>query len=121
MSQSNNTTHKKRLSDNAMIILKTIYKNKNIIGLKEDLSHDGYDEFGPKSYIWDLYIVSLEHNIYIYRNYHYENWFAGDVLRYELIFERPVSMLTSNVYHFKNAANVLTTNTNYIHYVKNLI
>jgi hypothetical protein len=63
------------------------YYNDNesvyIIGYKEILEHDGYDIEGPKSDLWDLFIlytskVSGEDVIDFVDWYHWENWFLKD-------------------------------------------
>jgi hypothetical protein len=73
------------LTDEALDILNKKFKNKNIIYLKEELSHDGYDKYGPKSNLWDLSIIIELDDEYIFYDYHWENWFTADtVYKYDL-------------------------------------
>ena len=49
-------------------------------------SHDGYDENGPKSDLWDLYLTDIETSSV--RIYHRENWWGGgDMEEYVLVRE----------------------------------
>lgn len=48
-----------------------------IVGICEECNHDGCDEDGPESDLWDIHIVTQENGEYIYYNYHWENWFDG--------------------------------------------
>lgn len=49
----------------------------------ETLTHDGYDYYGPKSDIWDLYIVYKSDIGYLVQRYHRENWFDGSDQQYQ--------------------------------------
>ncbi len=54
------------------------HTNEEIVSVHETLSHDDYDDEGPKSNLYDLFIVG-KHNDdeYKYYYYHRENWFSG--------------------------------------------
>jgi hypothetical protein len=39
-----------------------------------DVSHDGYDKYGPQSELYDLYVLENS-NVY---HYHDEDWFDGN-------------------------------------------
>ncbi len=62
------------LSKQALEIVETFGKDK-ILDAWEKLGHDGYDDIGPKSDIWDLYIVDSDKVIH---EYHREYWFHGE-------------------------------------------
>ena len=69
-------------------VLNNFLDNKEkIIYYQEFLDHDGYDRYGPKSKLWDFYIIVEDEendNFFIY-DYHYENWFTKDCIKkYEL-------------------------------------
>ena len=56
------------------------HKDEDIISASEVVSYDGNDSFGPKSYLYDLFVVIKDSNmsgIYKYYFYHRENWFNG--------------------------------------------
>lgn len=64
-------------------------KYKNIVRIFETRDHDGYDEYGPKSNLWDIYIVFKDNNDLIYHNYHHEEWFCkNDEKKYFLYCEK---------------------------------
>jgi len=64
-------------------------KYKNIVRIFETKDHDGYDEYGPKSNLWDMYIVFKNNKDLIYHNYHHEEWFCkNDEKKYFLYCER---------------------------------
>jgi hypothetical protein len=74
---------KYNVSSEAKNVLKT-YRNLEILNVKESLSHDGYDIYGPKSNLWDLYIIFKNNkNNKITAHWHYEQWFyANDETQY---------------------------------------
>lgn len=47
---------------------------KNILYYYYYISHDGYDELGPKSNIYNLFFITDEDKLY---HYSYEDWFCG--------------------------------------------
>lgn len=55
------------------------YDLKNIIRIKVKLDHDGYDEDGPESDLWDLIIVHKKGGKIFTSIWHRENWFIKDV------------------------------------------
>jgi hypothetical protein len=67
----NNMVYK--ISQNGENILKK-YEN-NIIFSVEILEHDGYDQYGPESNLWTLYIVIKENNDFILYRYYFEDWY----------------------------------------------
>lgn len=58
---------------------------KTIIYFDYYISHDGYDEFGPKSNIYHLFFITDEDKLY---HYSYEDWFYGvNPIRLEKSFD----------------------------------
>ena len=57
-------------------IIKNIFFDKNIVFIGEYLSHDGYDSLGPKSDLWDLFIIEDTGKNFILYEYYWENWFT---------------------------------------------
>ena len=79
----------KKLSNAAYNVISNFTKN-NIIFLQEFLSHDGYNQRGPESNLWDLYIIIEINNDYIFYNYHWEDWFHNNQKKeYDLFFYNP--------------------------------
>ena len=56
-------------------------KNYEIIKCIEELTHDGHDNYGPKSDIWNLYILykHIDTNEYFVNLYHWEDWFQQNI------------------------------------------
>jgi hypothetical protein len=76
-------------SEHGKALIETKFKNRLDIEIKygtEFLTHDGYDEHGPESDIWTLYVCveSLQTSIYTYYCYSAENWFDNkDKIEYK--------------------------------------
>lgn len=68
---------------------------KNIVRIFETIDHDGYDEYGPKSYLWDMYIVFKNNDDLIYHNYHHEEWF-------DINDEKAYKLYNKQIYNNKN-------------------
>jgi hypothetical protein len=75
----------KGMSVDAQKIVKGSYTSLSTLPQKvwETLEHDGYDDCGPESDIWDLYIVYKSHTGYLVQRYHRENWYDGVIKPYE--------------------------------------
>ena len=56
-------------------VLETDFNTKEVILVKEELSHDGYDSLGPKSNLYNLWILEKTYDDYILYFYHFEDWF----------------------------------------------
>ena len=77
-----NNIYYRYLDIDDMHILNTLmskkYINKKIINIKTKLDHDGYDQYGPESNLYDLYVYYQKgYNMY-YDNYHREYWYHGE-------------------------------------------
>ena len=78
-------------------ILETDFNTKEVLCVKEELYHDGYDSDGPKSDLYDLWILEKTYDDYILYFYHYENWFhPNDDKQYKL----------ENVYKLSELSNI---------------
>lgn len=73
-----------RLTQHANDLIENNYPDWiNILEVYEDCGHDGRDEDGPQSYIWDLYIYYETNNgNRVVDNWHWENWFNGREVGY---------------------------------------
>jgi hypothetical protein len=115
---------KLRLSNKALDVLKKKFENTNIIYLKEVLDHDGYDRYGPKSDLWDLYIIIELNNDYIFYFYHWEKWFSVyDKKKYELYL--PMIKLsettTKNIHYFRKNIKDNKFNEAYQEHIKKIL
>lgn len=64
------------LSKKSKLILSSYYKNYKVINVKEKIYHDGYDEDGPESDLYDLYVRYYERNQLKEDYWHAEEWFT---------------------------------------------
>jgi len=62
-----------KLTKQALEVLSSF--EPDVLDVWELLEHDGYDSVGPKSNLWDLYIVDSKG---ILHHFHREWWFQGD-------------------------------------------
>ena len=90
------------LSNYAQHLFTTQWKihgnEETIVDVFEHLWHDGHDEDGPKSDLWELYVVTQHGNRYTYYSFHAENWFSPtETVEYELYssFESHIMLLFS--------------------------
>jgi len=78
MSSTNYKFYDNSFSLKAKNIINNFFMNKEIMVIYEKLSHDGYDDLGPKSDIWDLVILEKTFNDYILTFWSWDNWFYND-------------------------------------------
>ncbi len=60
--------------------------SEEIVGIFEELSHDGYDQYGPKSNIYCLYVTVHDHDTkkHNYHLYSAEQWYEkNEVVEFE--------------------------------------
>jgi len=87
--------HLYRFSEYDYLELKIIMENydvKNIIGIKKELEHDGYDRYGPKSNLWDLKIIHIENNKKYLSVWHREDWYTDQKEEYSLFNKRELNI-----------------------------
>lgn len=78
MASKNYKFYDNSFSLKAKNIIKNFFMNKEIMTIYENLSNDGYDDFGPTSDIWELVILEKTLNDYILTFWGWENWFYED-------------------------------------------
>ncbi len=68
-----------------------------ITWIQECLSHDGYDNEGPESNLYDLYVISYNSalHMYTYHTFHAEQWFTPN----EVVQYSHVSSVNSTKYY----------------------
>lgn len=72
---------KLKYTKHANIIIEKYLDHKfsdKLIYAEEFISHDGYDQYGSKSDLHDLYIIIKDNEVYKVLNYYCENWFDGN-------------------------------------------
>ena len=108
-----------------------------IISSKVITSHDGYDEYGPESNLYDYYVLFNNNNKIYFVNFHREYWFRGKdddeyFLYQDNIFNRCISdELIQKGYFILNTNNNNTNNSinqnesinndEYIYYTSNML
>ena len=83
------------ISEKGNIIITKFFNSKEIFLKKECLDHDGFDEYGPKSNLWSLFIIVKEDDKFTLYEYYYEDWFSKYYIDdYELLNKK---ILTKNI------------------------
>ena len=75
--------------------------SKTILDTKIVVSHDGYNEYGPESDLFDLYVLYSKDNQIFLDNYHRENWFDGMNEEYSLYETRNISNILKDKSYIK--------------------
>lgn len=88
-------------------------KFKNTFFVLESLDHDGSDNYGFKSDLWDLYIIEInKDNNYILYNYYREDWKTDIKEEYELIFKKDLIEIVNTVIFDKFYSFAIRKNNN---------
>jgi hypothetical protein len=75
--------------------------------------------YGPKSNIWDLFVISYYNNDFIFSHYNWENWFVkNQVHKYNLIQEYYISDIIFNNYDFNKICKLVNDNEKLLNLVK---
>ncbi len=98
--------------------IRQYFSDKNIIWITQEINHDGYDIYGPKSNLYDLYFVEKIENQNKYALYHYhtENWYdrREDYKIYSLYRKKIVNEIDINI-------DILSSKEEIIKYIKILL
>ena len=60
-----------------LLVINKNYLIENIKDIKIEISHDGYDKYGPKSNLYDMKILHYDNQKLYLSLWHRENWFTG--------------------------------------------
>jgi hypothetical protein len=86
----------------AQKILGNLDPSEKVVAYVEELGHDGYDQDGPESDIWNLFLITLKNEYYIFHAYHWEDWFHEKTVKeYELVKKNYVKNIILNEYYFE--------------------
>ena len=96
------------------------FNEKNIIIMFEKVSHDGFDEEGPESDLWDLYILEKTINDYIMHSYHRENWSIGYKEDYYKLYCLKLSEVNLKIPFNKYLVNIFKSRIEKINYDENI-
>ena len=109
------------LTTEAKNLLAKLDPEEQLIAVIEDLSHDGYDKYGPESDLWDLDFITQKNGEYIYYSCHWENWFhKGTVKEYDIQTRNLVKNMLLNGYGFKKIVDLSHQNEHLRSYVRKL-
>ena len=87
-------------------------KSKPIFMVKEHLSHDGFDRYGPESNLWDLYVYTknIKTNEVIILNYHWEDWFYHGSNSYSGYGRKPYEIINKTNWQYGELIKVIDNN-----------
>ena len=95
----NNVYHFDKKDTSELLIIYNNYLIDNIKDINIDVSHDGYDCYGPKSYLYDMYILHQDNDKLYLSKWHRENWFTG--LEEEKYYYHSKTTKVENNYNLK--------------------
>jgi hypothetical protein len=84
-------------------------KSNPILYVKEHLSHDGYDRYGPESNLWDLYVYTKNNKTdeIIILNYHWEDWFYHGGNSYRGYGKNPYEIINKTNWQYDELIKVI--------------
>jgi hypothetical protein len=93
-------SHLTSITEPGLNIIANDFKDRKIINIVEEMSYDGYDRYGPKSNIWNLFVLSINNGEYFFSHYNWENWFVkNQAQKYDLISEYSLNNIITNKYY----------------------
>lgn len=87
----------RKLSTNATECLETIDKSLEILKVVETLDHDGYDMYGPKSNLWELFVLYKKNNTVCVFVYNREDWFDSKPKDYRQVYNVEYDILVKKL------------------------
>lgn len=109
------------LTTPAQTILEKLEPSEKVVTYLEEITHDGYDQDGPLSDIFDLFFITLKDDYYVFYAYHREDWFHGKVDKeYELVDKNYVKNIILNETHFEKVKALSKYDINLKHFVNGL-
>ena len=87
--------------------------NNNIKWVYEEISYDGFDNHGPESELYDLFIIIYESakKMYVCYNFHAEEWYTSDT---KIEYDNYVSYMSNKFYPIRS---VFDMHNKYIPYI----
>lgn len=79
---------------------KYLQKEDHVLYEYIKVDHDGYDQYGPKSNLYDYYVIIQRNNKILYEIFYRENWFSDKYnMEYECYPNIPFqNKITKNIY-----------------------
>ena len=91
--------------------------NDKVIFEHVEISHDGYDQYGPESYLYDYLLVIRRDNKILYEIFHREYWYQGNDDEEYYIFPccyQDIGIRTPYIPFVKNVIRILKDYENYL-------
>ena len=85
----------------ANVLIRNRFKNANILDIKIKVDHDGYDKYGPKSDLVDLFVHYEKKNEIYVDEFYWENYWTKSCLKQEFQFLKKNKINNKN-FNFKN-------------------
>jgi hypothetical protein len=104
----------------AQEFINSLPKDEKVIAFQEDLDHDGYDRYGPKSDLWDLFLITKKGDDYIFYSLYWENWFRREPHVYELNCRNYLKNIVSQHYNWDKIKEMCSKNPELIRYIKSI-
>ena len=89
-----------------LCLKKYLGKNDKLLFEKRFVSHDGYDCYGPKSYLYDYLVIVLRNNKLYYDIFHREKWFSSNE-EYTPVNLKRLKVNNKYVFFHKEVPNIL--------------
>ena len=96
-----------------------IMSNKNILIYDYCLSHDGYDVDGPESDLYDIFMITVENDKYIYYEFHFENWYSS--IKEEIELVKSFELNNKNILRLKDEYHIKYSNDDFLSKISKLV
>jgi hypothetical protein len=116
MSSHENECMSYYLTGPAVDFINSLPSNEKVITYSEELSHDGYDRYGPESDLWDLYLITQKGSDYIVYSLHWENWFRREPHVYDVCYCNYLKNANSESYLWSKVKRMCQDNKDLLRY-----
>jgi hypothetical protein len=96
-----------------------IMSNKNILLYDYYLSHDGYDVDGPQSDLYDIFMITVENDKYIYYEFHFENWYSS--IKEEIELVKSFELNNKSILRLKDKYHIKYSNNDFFSKISKLV
>ncbi len=96
-----------------------LMSNKNILIYDYYLTHDGYDSEGPQSDLYDIFMVTVEDNKYIYYEFHFENWYYS--MKEEIQLVKSFELNSTSILQLKKQHNIEHSTNDFFSKISKLV
>ncbi len=96
-----------------------IMSNKNILLYDYYLTHDGYDVDGPQSDLYDIFMITVENDKYIYYEFHFENWYSS--IKEEIELVKSFELNNKSILRLKDEYHIKYSNDDFLSKISKLV